>query len=234
MSTFRFKQFTVYQDKTPMKVNTDSVMLGAWCYHNSPSKILDLGTGTGLLALMVAQRFEKAKITAVEILAQAADEALYNFSISPWKQRIKLINEDFRKFATFTAEKFDLIISNPPYFENQLLPKDDDLQIAKHSQYLNIEELFYYSKKILNLSGRISLVLPYSLLENVNKLALNNQLFLIRRLNIYPNENKPANRVLLEYSDSQQQTSEENITIRRKGKYTAEYLNLTKDFYLFA
>ena len=154
MSFFRFKQFTVYQDKTPMKVNTDSVMLGSWCNHNFPSEILDIGTGTGILALMAAQRFPNAKITAIEILPEAADEAKHNFTLSHWSDRIELINDDFRKFATFTKQKFDLIITNPPYFENQLLPNDEYLQIAKHTQNLSYDELFYFSKSILNKKGK--------------------------------------------------------------------------------
>lgn len=234
MSEFRFKQFTIIQEKTAMKVSTDGVLLGSWINYENPKKILDIGTGTGLLTLMAAQKFPNAEITAIEIDTEAYEEAKENVKNCPWKHRITLINEDFKEFTKKTAEKYDLIISNPPYFENQLKPPNFQKKIAKHTDNLTFEELISNTSKILNENGYFSVIIPYLESNKFVHICAQHGLFIKRSTEICPNENKQANRILIEFSPKIVSHTNNTISIRENKEYTNEYLELTKDFYLFA
>ena len=234
MNEFKFKQFTISQNKTPMKLSTDSVLLGAWANHLSPEKILDIGTGTGILALMAAQKFPSASIIALEINKTAYKEALENIKNSPWKNRITALYQDFIEYSQSTNEKFDLIISNPPYFENQLKPADKGKQIAKHTIKLSFETLIKNTEKILSEKGLFSVIIPKLEEQKFIHLCSQNFLFLSRRTSIFPTDKKAANRVMLEFSRTIEAVEEAEIIIRKDNTYTPEYLKLTKEFYLFA
>ncbi len=234
MKTFTFKQFTIYQEKSAMKISTDSVLLGAWIQHKNPATILDIGTGTGILSLMAAQKFKNSKIIAIEIDNDSFNEAVNNFNKSQWNNRIKIHNTDFFLYAQQTKTKFDLIITNPPFFENQLLPKDEKKKKAKHTNLLPFDKLIKTCPKLLSNNGLFSLIIPKQEEKNIIHLCSQNLLFLKRRMTIFPNEKKQANRVLLEFSKTINPVEEEKIIIRKNNLYTKEYLQLTKDFYLFA
>ncbi|MEA3451540.1 MAG: methyltransferase, partial [Bacteroidota bacterium] len=150
MSEFKFKQFTIKQDKTAMKVSTDSVLLGAWFDFNHPKKILDVGTGTGLLAIMAAQKFPNSKITAVEIDNEAFIEAEENIKNCRWNKIIEVFQVDFIDFSKKEQTKYDLIVSNPPYFENQLRSTDIKKRIARHTDTLTFADLIKSVEKLMN------------------------------------------------------------------------------------
>ena len=234
MSEFRFKQFTIIQDKTAMKLSTDSVLLGAWADAKNPAKILDIGTGTGVIALMLAQRFKNAEITAIEIEKNAFCEAKKNAKNSPWHNRINILHNDFLNFAKNTSIEYDLIVSNPPFFENQLLPNDKNKQIARHTTKLPFDKLSENVAKLLSDKGYFCVIIPYNQCSNFVHLCSKSGLFASRKNTVFPTEKKQPNRILLQFNKKTQHIVNQTITIRKNNIYTNEYLELTKDFYLFA
>jgi tRNA1Val (adenine37-N6)-methyltransferase len=231
-SYFTFKQFTVKQDKTAMKVGIDSVLLGSWiAVDGSERNVLDVGTGTGLLALMMAQKIAGAKIVACEIDEQACEQAYENISSSAWDDRITVINADIRTY-TRTDEKFDLIICNPPYFEKSLKSKNSERNLARHNDCLPFPDLMDSVHKLLRDTGRFALIIPEEKAGQITELATEKKLFPVKRLNIKPTETKPVNRVILEFSYTSQPTEEHTLTVRTGDSYSADYKSITGDFYL--
>ena len=230
MSGFRFKQFAVEQDDVAMKVGTDGVLLGAWADCEGAKRILDIGTGTGVIALMMAQRNVEAKIHAVEIDETASKRARSNFDLSPWAERLEVECCAVQEFAP--SEKFDLIISNPPYFVDSLLPPDAKRSTARHTHDLSFEELDKAVCRLLAEDGRFALILPTT---EFDKYLAITQLCLCRRCDVHPTVGSPTKRVMAEFAKQKVDTVVlENITIEqeRRGDYTEEYRTLTKDFYL--
>ena len=230
MAGFRFKQFAVEQEDVAMKVGTDGVLLGAWANSDNVKRILDIGTGTGVIALQMAQRNPIAHIHAVEIDDTAAKRARANFDLSPWAERLTVEQTAVQEFAP--AEKFELIVSNPPYFVDSLLPPDAKRSTARHTHDLTFEELDSAVCRLLDDNGRFALILPVTEFEKY--LALT-QLHLVRRCDVCPVEGGAIKRIMGEFA--KQPTTEieiENIAIERgrRGDYTDDYRALTKDFYL--
>lgn len=230
MAGFRFKQFAIEQEDVAMKVGTDGVLLGAWADCEGAKNILDIGTGTGVIALQMAQRNPKAQVQAVEIDETAAKRARANFDNTPWAERLQVERTAVQEFES--AEKFDLIVSNPPYFVDSLLPPDAKRSTARHTHDLTFEELDNAAARLLSKDGKFALILP---LAEFEKYLTITQLHLVRRCDIHPVEGGAVKRVMGEFT--KQQTSEiacENIAIERgrRGDYTDEYRALTKDFYL--
>ena len=157
---FKFKQFSVNQDNCAMKVGTDGVLLGAWCDVESAKMVLDIGTGTGLIALMIAQRTDCALIDAVEIDKSAYVQASGNFKDSRWCGRIGVFNLDFKQYVDECNTKYDLIVSNPPYFENSLKSSNLERTMARHTDSLSFDELLHGASMLLSESGIISLIVP--------------------------------------------------------------------------
>ena len=225
MSGFRFKQFSVEQDDVAMKVGTDGVLLGAWAECDGARRILDIGTGTGVIALQMAQRNPTAQVQAVEIDETAAHRARANFDNSPWAERLEV-----QEFSP--TEKFDLIISNPPYFIDSLLPPDAKRSTARHTHDLTFEELDRAVCRLLAENGKFALILPVTEFEKYLSLT---QLHLVRRCDVCPIEGGAAKRVMGEFAKQKPtEIAHENIAIERgqRGDYTDEYCALTKDFYL--
>ena len=230
MSGFRFKQFAVEQDDVAMKVGTDGVLLGAWAACDGAKRILDIGTGTGVIALMLAQRNPEAQIQAVEIDETATRRARSNFDMSPWAERLEVVCCAVQEFNP--AEKFDLIISNPPYFVDSLLPPDAKRSTARHTHDLSFEELDKAACQLLADEGKFALILPTTEFEKY--LAIT-QLSLVRRCDVHPIEGGEVKRIMAEFAKQKVgETILENISIERgrRGDYTEEYRTLTKDFYL--
>jgi tRNA1Val (adenine37-N6)-methyltransferase len=230
MSGFRFKKFAVEQDDVAMKVGTDGVLLGAWADCEGAKRILDIGTGTGVIALQMAQRNPEAQIRAVEIDEAAAKRARANFDLSPWAERLTVEQTAVQEFEP--SEKFDLIVSNPPYFVDSLLPPDAKRSMARHTHDLTFEELDNAVCRLLSESGKFALILPITEFEKY--LTLTN-LHLVRRCDVCPVEGGAVKRVMGEFSKNV--TADvvlENIAIERdrRGDYTDDYRTLTKDFYL--
>ncbi|MDR1055587.1 MAG: methyltransferase [Prevotellaceae bacterium] len=233
-SYFKFKQFTIHQDSTAMKVGTDGVLLGTWVTIGNAERILDIGTGTGLLALMLAQRNTQAVIDAMEIDALACRQAQLNVRNSPWPERINMLCSSFQKFSKEYHQRYDLIVSNPPYFNNSLKSPVIQRNIARHSDSLSYIDLITGVKKLLKDSGRLAVVLPVDEGGVFIRQSIENGLYCCRRLNVKPNANKPVKRVLLEFANQTQSCSEQTLCIEtgEHHNYTPEYKALTKDFYL--
>ncbi|WP_163325013.1 tRNA1(Val) (adenine(37)-N6)-methyltransferase [Draconibacterium mangrovi] len=229
---FQFKQFRIEQQRSAMKVGIDGILLGAWANVRSCSTILDIGTGTGLIALMLAQR-SQAQITAIEIEKNAAEEAAENVAASPWKDRVEVANVSLQKFAAETAQQFDLIVSNPPFFQNVLKAGNESRSLARHTDSLSYETLLQCTSQLLSDEGRCAFILPEPAVKEIEKLAQQHHLYLKRITMIAPNENKPANRVLMEMSKKETATVTEHLTIyNNDGSWNEKFKMLTRDYYL--
>ncbi|MDR1886676.1 MAG: methyltransferase [Prevotellaceae bacterium] len=231
---FRFKRFTVKQDRTAMKVGTDGVLLGAWVAVNGSEKnVLDIGTGTGLLALMMAQKIPDAKITACEIDESACRQAIENISSAGWSERITVINTDIRAYAP-NSEKFDLITCNPPYFEKSLKSRDGKRNLARHNDSLPFPDLMDCVHRLLRDDGRFALIVPEKKVGTIIELAAGKKLFPARRLNVKYRETGTTDRVILELSCIVRQPEETTLTVRTENGYSDEYKSVTKEFYLYS
>ena len=208
---FQFKQFRIIQERSAMKVGMDGVLLGAWADATGAERILDIGTGTGLIALMMAQKNSLAQIDAIEIDPEA-----------------------FQEFAGRTNKKYDLIVSNPPYFTNGHKAPVENRAQARHSDSLPLNDLISGAAGLLTEKGKIALVLPVESLPEVKQLADSNNLCISRLCRVKPNPQKPDFRILLELTNSESETQEETLMIEfeKHHDYTPEYKAMTKDFYL--
>ena len=228
---FRFKQFQICQDQAAMKVGTDGVLLGAWTQTENAQTALDVGTGTGLLALMLAQRHTDLQIDAIDLDNQAARQAKCNVKISSWKDRIKVFNVDFQQFKTNIY--YDHIISYPPFFDEQTISPAKQRQMARHTAHLNIETLVSQSEAILSPQGRISMIYPTDKYDEILRVAIRNNLFINRLTYVKGNANVKSKRILVELSRQQTQIVENTLVIEySRHIYTDAYVALTKDFYL--
>lgn len=233
-SVFHFQQFSIHQDRCGMKVTTDACIQGAWTPISSHvSRILDIGTGTGLLSLMLAQRTsEDVQIDAVEIDPDAADQANENISHSPWANRIKLIQGDIRNYVT--TYTYDLIICNPPFFRNSLQAPHKGRNIARHDVHLSLEDLHAAICKLLSPNGFASIILPDTAIgiwENISCAQVGCN---FRQLHIKPYPQKPASRIVTLYTPYQQKTecAVEFLSVRENSQqYTLAYQDLLSSFY---
>lgn len=226
---FHFKHFSVSQKKSPLKVGTDAMVLGAVVNALSPKNILDIGAGTGVLSLMCAQNFSKANIDAIEIDEASCVDCQLNFSASPWKNRLTLINADVLQHSF--DNKYDLIISNPPFYQNSLMNDDLRLAQAKHESFLPIDQLFYKVKSILNDSGSFWMIFPENHAENVFENAQKNGLYTKIDYLVNGKPNLTVRRIVC-FVLNACNTEKKSICIRNEdGSYTDEYKSLTKEFH---
>ena len=230
---FQFKQFKIIQEKSAMKVGTDGALLGAWANISGIKNVLDVGAGTGLISLMIAQRCN-AKVMGIEIEENAAKEADDNSQNSPWKNRVTIKNISFQEFANSSKEKFDLIISNPPFFTNSFKNEIENLAIARHNDLLPFSELIKESAKLLSNNGRLAIILPVIPAKSFIELAKNEDLYLTRLTKVKPKATKKPNRFLMEFTKKQTILKTDYLTIYNETgtDYTDSYKQLTCDFYL--
>ncbi|MFM7015181.1 MAG: tRNA1(Val) (adenine(37)-N6)-methyltransferase [Bacteroidota bacterium] len=232
---FNFKQFSIQQELCSMKVGTDGVLIGAWANVSHASRILDIGTGTGLIALMLAQR-SKATIVGVDAEENAFKQSEINFNASPWKERLTIVLSKIQEYLS--DEKFDIIVSNPPYFTGYYSSDDLSRDIARAADVLlPYEDLITAAKRLLKEEGRLSLILPADQQEKISSIALQNGFVLSRCTFVKTKIGKDPKRVLLELVNSNKEIElicdELVIQSDDNGRvYTQEYINLTKDFYL--
>lgn len=229
---FTFKQFSVHQERCAMKVGTDGTLLGAWALApEGKCRILDIGTGTGLISLMMAQRYPNAYITGIDIDSEACLQARENVIESPFYERINIIKGDI---ASYDSEPFDAIVSNPPFFVNSLECPDTNRTIARHSQSLSYKTLLKSTSRLLKDTGRFSLIIPKESLSSIESEASLNGFVLSRKYSIKTTPDKPPKRFLLEYV----KTAFDNVELREEileisPKLKSEwYKNLTDEFYL--
>ena len=246
MGVFRFKKFEVVNERSAMKVNTDGVLLGAgMTISPSDRRLLDVGTGTGTIALMSAQRLSSLTeeyndiiIDAVDIDKVSAEEAGANFANSPWKEKLHAYNAALDEFSDgLEADvRYDLIFSNPPYFEDSLLAPDERRCNARHtSTGLSYRELLEFASERLTADGRMAIVLPAEQEAPLCRYSRMCGLHLFRIMRIKTVPRKAPSRIIAEFSRERcPQPEEVTLTIQNEGKYTEEYLSLTHDFYLFA
>lgn len=234
-SYFQFKQFIIEQDKCAMKVGTDGVLLGAWTDVSDTNNILDIGTGTGLISLMLAQRSQpNTPIDAIDIDQGAFYQASENIERSIFKDKINCKLYALQGYVDVTLNKYDLIVSNPPYFSQSLLSPNKQRTLARHTDSLSINDLLVYSAKLLSPKGRLSVIYPHSEKDKCIDVALKQSLFVSKITNVYPRkDNSQPKRVLLEFSTINSNITETDITIEtERHVYSSEFKLLVKDFYL--
>ena len=228
---FKFKQFSIFQDKTAMKVGTDGVLLGAWATSNSGNTILDIGTGTGLISMMLAQRFPESQIDAIEIDENAYYQAKENFENAPFYNRLSIYLTSLQDYKT--DKKYDLIVSNPPFFTVNDLNEFDARKQARQEETLTFSDLLEKTAQLLNKDGLANFIIPHDRMLEFCTIAAENALKVSKTTLIKGNETSPIKRVLLEFSFEENEIEENTLTIEiERHRYTNDYINLTKDFYL--
>jgi tRNA1Val (adenine37-N6)-methyltransferase len=230
---FAFKQFKIKQDKCAMKVGTDAVLLGAWTECGNAKKILDVGTGTGVLALMLAQKSE-ATIWAIDIDKDSFIDAKENVYQSKWNDRLKVLNISMQEFTKENSNDFDVIISNPPYFTDAYKAKELSRNTARHTDELPFDQLIECVVKLLSEDGHFFSILPYNEAIQFKNMAAKNNLYLIKSTRVKTKPEKEPKRLLMMYSRKQQIQIEDELVIEldERHHYTQQYINLTKDYYL--
>lgn len=231
--TFAFKQFKIVQDKCAMKVGTDAVLLGSWVNASNAKTILDIGTGTGIIALMLAQK-SSARIDAIDIDLNAFIQATENVNDCTWKDRIEIHHISLQQFAKESDHKYDLIVSNPPYFIDSSKASEESRTNARHTDQLPFKDLLDGVLKLLNPNGKFYVILPTKESELFREDAEKHKLFLTKVTRVITRTDKPEKRLLMRFEFIQRAFSEDSITIEKdeRHSYTDEYKEMTKDYYL--
>lgn len=231
---FKFKKFTINHELCAMKTGTDAVLLGSWCNISHNAHVLDIGTGSGIISLMIAQREEHSSITAIDNDANAVIQAVTNIKNSPYCNMIEVHEIDFCTFAERTAHcTFDNIVSNPPYYEEDTFSPDRSRNMARHTSSLTFAELIHGTSKLLKPGGTFSLIVPYGAARTVIVEAASESLYLMRRTDISDKADKPPVRSMLEFGKCNIDAKLSIMNIRESaGGYSDEFKKLTKEFYL--
>jgi len=232
---FHFKQFSVRQNDAAMKITTDSVLLGAWIDCSGAESILDVGAGTGVIAMMLAQRCQ-GRIVAMEPDRKTSREMTFNILHSPWAERIVPVQASFQQFLEQNKAghipKFDMVVSNPPYFVRDLPSRDPGKASTRHAVTLTYEELLEGVGGILTEQGILSVIVPYRYESYVISLASDQKLYCNRILEVKPGKKKAFFRVLMELGRKKEPLKKETLTIHDGEGYSEEYKTLTRDYYL--
>lgn len=231
---FRFKQFTIEQDQCLMKVGTDGVLLGAWADVSGCKKVLDIGTGTGLIAIMLAQRNLSADIHAVEIDATAATQAQQNANASPWSKRLEIFTDAIQDFQRFTHNQYDLIVSNPPFFSGGTFSDNQNRNNVRHTIKLSHGDLLIAVRSLLAENGKFCVVLPFIEGLRFEEMAKQYGLHCTKKTEVHPKADKAVERLLIQFEPTIQATETNQLVIQKEARndWTDDYIALTKDFYL--
>lgn len=231
--TFQFKQFTIAHDRCAMKVGTDGVLVGAWAELPATGKVLDIGTGSGLIALMAAQRSPGIQVTGIDIVGEAVEQARENVAASPFQSRVEVRLQYLQELAA-TSERFDAIVCNPPFFEESLLPPEANRSLARHVQSLSFESLVTGTATLLREDGSFSTILPTSAFDRFRQLCVIKGLFLKRYRTVQGTARKAPKRVLATFCRQLCSWEEENpLILNDNGGRSCDYAALTGDFYLW-
>ena len=228
---FKFKEFIIHQNNAAMKIGTDGILLGAWADLSDKKKGIDIGSGTGVISIMLCQRNEILEIDSIEVSEKAVLDAKKNIKNCKWNERINLIHKDLRLFST--ENKYDLIISNPPYFQKSLKPKDLGRLKARHEVSLNYKDVLNFSEKHLLKKGTINLILPIDQKQEVIEYAGKFGLYINKECIVFPKPNKNPHRLLIELSKTKKILESQSLIIENDGRhnYTDNYKKLTREFY---
>ncbi|GAL88283.1 tRNA1(Val) (adenine(37)-N6)-methyltransferase [Jejuia pallidilutea] len=231
---FQFKQFSVQQDQCAMKIGTDGVLLGAWTsVEHNPSNILDIGAGTGILSLMMAQRSNAEQIEAIEIDDDAFEQCAENFENSPWNDRLFCFHASLLEYIEAVDEKFDLIICNPPFYSEDYKTNDASRDLARFSDAMPMEHIIFAVINFLSKKGKFSIVVPFKEEGKYIEEASLIHLFPNRILRVKGNPTSNIKRSLIEFSYQKSDAVIRELVIEnQRHQYTQDYINLTKDFYL--
>ncbi|GEC78525.1 tRNA1(Val) (adenine(37)-N6)-methyltransferase [Flavobacterium aquatile] len=235
MSTFNFKKFSVNQDKCAMKIGTDGVLLGAWCpVDNNPFSVLDIGAGTGILSLMLAQRSHAEQIDALEIDEDAYEQCVENFENSPWSDRLFCFHAGLDEFVDEPEDEYDIIISNPPFHSENYKTDDSQRDLARFQDALPFEELIEAADLLLSENGIFAVIIPYKEEERFIDLCAQVELFPVKVTRVKGTHTTPIVRSLLAFKRYELSvlTADELVIEISRHEYTDEYIELTKDFYL--
>lgn len=228
---FDFKQFSIEDNQSTMKVGTDAVLLGAWTNPNQAKNILDIGCGSGIISIMLAQK-SNAFITGIEIDKQTVIQATNNCLSCNWTDRLNMIHASFQSYSK-EAAKYDLIVSNPPFFNNSLKSPNQNKTNSKHTVLLSFQELLLGTKRLLQKNGVANFIIPYSELNYFKEIATIEGLYSSKILMIKPKPDKEINRCILSLQHTPSKFIEESLCIRNKDStYTSEYMSLTSEYYL--
>ncbi len=232
-SVFHFQQFTMLHHESTMPIGTDALLLGAWApADSSVQSVLDVGCGCGVVGLIIAQRAKNAKVTFVELDKNSIQEAEKNGSNSPWSTRLHYYHGSIQEYTTSTTERFDLIVANPPYFENSLKSPVATRTQSRHTDTLPFEELLDVVTVLLSEQGKFSMVLPYSSSIRIEELAKKRHLFVTEKYIVLPTIKKEPNRVLLLIERVPRNLKEDTLILRNENnEYTQAYKELTKHFH---
>jgi len=231
---FRFRQFSVEDTRSTIRVGTDSMLLGAWSLPGSLDTVLDIGTGCGVLAMMMAQK-GIGQIDAIDCDPDSVREAEENFRRSQWAYKLRVFEISLQAFTLLTDRKYDFLICNPPFFSGSPVPLQKNKRIAKHTERLSHQELIYCAKALLSPKGKISLIMPADRVADLLQIAENAGLSLTRRTTVYPSPEKAPHRILMELS-LQQPIIIQDLTLTildPSHSFSKEYLLLTEDFHYF-
>ncbi|MDE6452143.1 MAG: methyltransferase [Odoribacter sp.] len=228
---FQFKKFAIQQDRTPMKVGTDGVLLGSWAELEHATRILDIGTGTGLIALMAAQRNPNALIDALEIEPNACKQARENISASPWPQRITVISQAVQTYTP--SDSYDCILCNPPFFRQSTKTPDQGRTLARHDDTLPHPVLVKHASRLLSPQGTFCVILPINEALEMIRLAQQYRLFPQYITRVLPNPEKPPKRYLIQFTFTATTPRTDDLVIElSRHQYSPEYIRLTREFYL--
>ena len=234
MKPFKFKQFTIHQDRCAMKIGTDSVLLGTWAsLDKNPDTILDIGAGTGVLALMMAQRSQAEVIDALEIDDDAYEQCVENFEQSPWGDRLFCYHASLEEFVDEIEDQYDLIISNPPFHADTFKSPDLQRDLARYVDAMPFRHLIESVAKLLSKKGTFNVVIPFSSEKDFIVLASKEQLFPNRILRVKGSPDSEVKRSLIEFSFEEKNINPEELIVEtERHHHTEDYVNLTKDFYI--
>lgn len=230
---FSFKQFSLNHHQSTMKVGVDAVLLGIWTDISGVNKALDVGTGAGVISMLLASRGVNS-IDAIDIDLMSVNESRQNFENSPFRNQIQVFNQGLGEFEKHHDCHYDLLVSNPPFFIQGLLASTERVSNARHTKTLTHLDLIQSAKKMLTSNGRLSVVLPYSISADFTQQACASGLYLNRKLHIFPRRGLTPNRINMEFTLTKPiQISVEMLNIREEnGSYTQQFLQLTNDYYL--
>lgn len=234
MKPFKFKKFIIHQDQCAMKVGTDGVLLGAWAsLDNQPESILDIGAGTGLIALQLAQRSLAETIDAIELDDDAYEQCVSNFEASPWEDRLFCYHAGFDEFVDEMEDKYDLIVSNPPFYTEDVATRDESRDKARQSSSLPFDELVQGASELLTEKGLFAVIIPYKEEQGFVELANSVGLFPNRITRVKGNPDADFKRSLMEFSFDANKPHIDTLIIEDgRHQYTKEYIELTQAFYL--